>query len=1624
MYSSYSAAAFALRAVKPSFPTHSPYSYSYLPSHQHHCHRDDAADGYPYHHHQELLQPSPYLSPRFLLDGCLLRHSAHLLLLSARLRPPPPPHPPRCCRRRAAARCCDGGGGASARGDVSWRVEARGRRCCGRGAARSDLGAACRRLEARGCGCGGSGGGRLLGAGCGRRDAPRLVGRAVRQEVWEYEGGEWPHRMCSVECHDDWEEEEDECGRGQWEVSGRLHLGRRRWEDDDADDDDRCRDCRRRKGMGRYYNSEDAYSGQRRERRDLNGGHGSFRDSEHRKREQREYYDDEDELDLRRGRQRWEGRARRDFEFDDAADMRRVGTRRYRDDGREYDKRIERRDFEHDDTADVRRVHRYGEDVRRFDRRTERRDLEIDDDVDVRREHRRHSNNDRRYVTRRQRSEDTDGENVSLLGSRRWHDEELDYDDQDLDEQRNYSRGAAQKSARASALHEYDSKRASSSRNAVDVGRARQEDNSASRVRWHDTISQRTERTSEERDQRLSNERDEYDYDDARYVGVGDVRTGTRDVRVITEDDTNLASSSKNTSILKQSRNVDQKEAVRKDELNKSSQKILEISEVRNNNTERNSRAQRYHQEDIGNYTENRSSTLQSSVNVTSDSRRQVDQHSEVNQHTVAVTESRKNSEKLTDITNDSSHNVSRASHSVTNYNEVNQMDIEDRSTSLQNVTHITKDKKRIINHQVIHETDIDVQNITHVDVSKIHTGDISMSRNSQNHSETRSDMNSTSSMSFIASTRGQNEQFYENKVYASDSAMIRGPHSQLDTGVYDQVHSTSTNIADSTEANDTPKLIPFTVPHTNSSVIASTSQGHVQTRTGGQPQSPSALNSTISVNEQTDLGKIHASDATAVSSSKGLDTRNGNQVYRISSVDRSRESQGMSYQHITQVPSTERNDEVRSKLSDPSQDSRDKMVKLDDTERMVQHNMDLIWQQAVSSTTSDDKDITSLQMESTEEGSSAVNADTTQPAKIIGSNEQEIRSSKPSGSSARQSVKGSMLESAARLEKSSTFHVGQFVDELQKGVTGDTTLTKKNEKSVVEGITSSSSRARMRGPSDEMWDMQSTTSQDTFKTADKDEGFSVDGATNSASQTPKNESALARKVHKSLWYYVADIIRLGWIQRGESHDSSNRSVKKSSSSNSQSTEGWLSSQERDNDGMRKKNGTTKAKDQQLIKSHSGEPESMAASMPEKQNMESSTQCLQIPEVENLAPIGRSELDLFSRSSKDDLHISGERIKQSDVGKSPKGYSIAGFPEDSTSTLVDVMIGHLPEDAAATSSMIETKGSGEINIGKGMLAGTSSVTISTTEAGRSGDGDDWVYDPSVAVTPYQHPQTQAVAPHENTSAAVLEPSVLPMGSSTRFDEKNVVQEGSEVIRAEGKDAELKRRMFQRNKQVPKETFDEWEAAYQHDAKQRKADELFMREALLEAQRAADIWEVPVGAVLVQNGEIIARGCNLVEDLRDSTAHAEIVCIREASNKLKTWRLADTTLYVTLEPCAMCAGAILQARIDTVVWGAPNKLLGADGSWVRLFPGDGQTSTLDSANQSQTAGPIHPFHPKITIRRGVLSTECSEIMQQFFQLRRKKKQRPQSPPRAHHHGHHHPIKFFSKMHNMFGTIFCL
>ncbi len=145
---------------------------------------------------------------------------------------------------------------------------------------------------------------------------------------------------------------------------------------------------------------------------------------------------------------------------------------------------------------------------------------------------------------------------------------------------------------------------------------------------------------------------------------------------------------------------------------------------------------------------------------------------------------------------------------------------------------------------------------------------------------------------------------------------------------------------------------------------------------------------------------------------------------------------------------------------------------------------------------------------------------------------------------------------------------------------------------------------------------------------------------------------------------------------------------------------------------------------------------------------------------------------------------------------------------------------------------------------------------------------------------------------------------------------------------------------------------------------RKEDERFMRAALDEARQAFDADEVPIGAVIVCNGRIIGRGHNLTETLNDVTAHAEMQAITAAANTVGGKYLPESTLYVTVEPCLMCAGAIAWSQIGRIVYGA----------------GDEKRGYL-----TYTSRP--PFHPKATITSGVLADECAELMKTFFARKR-------------------------------------
>ncbi|MFT8318146.1 MAG: tRNA adenosine(34) deaminase TadA [Sporolactobacillus sp.] len=151
------------------------------------------------------------------------------------------------------------------------------------------------------------------------------------------------------------------------------------------------------------------------------------------------------------------------------------------------------------------------------------------------------------------------------------------------------------------------------------------------------------------------------------------------------------------------------------------------------------------------------------------------------------------------------------------------------------------------------------------------------------------------------------------------------------------------------------------------------------------------------------------------------------------------------------------------------------------------------------------------------------------------------------------------------------------------------------------------------------------------------------------------------------------------------------------------------------------------------------------------------------------------------------------------------------------------------------------------------------------------------------------------------------------------------------------------------------------------------DEVYMGQAIAQAEKAAAIGEVPIGAVIVKDGRVIARNYNRRETLQDPAAHAELLAIRKASAILGTWRLSGCTLYVTLEPCPMCAGAIVQSRIDRLVFGAPDPKAGCCGTLLNLVQ--------------------EPrFNHRAEVASGICEAECASLLTTFFrELREQKKE---------------------------------
>ena len=147
------------------------------------------------------------------------------------------------------------------------------------------------------------------------------------------------------------------------------------------------------------------------------------------------------------------------------------------------------------------------------------------------------------------------------------------------------------------------------------------------------------------------------------------------------------------------------------------------------------------------------------------------------------------------------------------------------------------------------------------------------------------------------------------------------------------------------------------------------------------------------------------------------------------------------------------------------------------------------------------------------------------------------------------------------------------------------------------------------------------------------------------------------------------------------------------------------------------------------------------------------------------------------------------------------------------------------------------------------------------------------------------------------------------------------------------------------------------------------DAMRMRLALNQAREAAEVGDVPVGAVIYHNGELIAKAHNQREELQDPTAHAEVLAITQAANALGSWRLEDCEMYVTLEPCSMCAGAIVLARLPRLVYGAADPKAGACGSALDVLG-------------------CPKLNHRVNVRTGVLAEECGEVLTSFFRARRR------------------------------------
>lgn len=414
-------------------------------------------------------------------------------------------------------------------------------------------------------------------------------------------------------------------------------------------------------------------------------------------------------------------------------------------------------------------------------------------------------------------------------------------------------------------------------------------------------------------------------------------------------------------------------------------------------------------------------------------------------------------------------------------------------------------------------------------------------------------------------------------------------------------------------------------------------------------------------------------------------------------------------------------------------------------------------------------------------------------------------------------------IGSAARLEKSSTHYVGEFVEkirtEIQREKETHTTTILHGESSGVprsneHDLVSDSQQSGIKGPADEMWKVDEQSIQEPSKAEVQD-------------NESKDSNVTVKRTGRSLWNTISDIIKLRWLPHAESGDSGRKAGGRSSPNQSTSSERWFSGHEAE-------------ENEETFEEKEGRSSTLGLSGSHRQG-KTGSQIEESPSSSTLETTAPFPAVMQEKSS-----------LQASISL-PTGGEISGDTSSSTRTESSITLPALRLQRSPAMRGAPEAGEAHAS-GSSKSSLQASISLPTDGEISGGTSSSAGIDSSISLPALRLPRYTAIGGLPDAREVRAD-----SGSGMNEQANTGIVEQTESVVNEGK---MKQKKLQRKDHVVRDKFSEWEEAYRLEAEQRKIDEMFMREALLEAQKAADNWEVPVGAVLVHNGKIIARGCNL------------------------------------------------------------------------------------------------------------------------------------------------------------------